>query len=176
MSKSYMTSMNTIKRRAGKRHRSPEEARFMSLFGATDARIASAPSLDRMPVAEQDMALGPLLGLPLAPAVPLAPVLDGHSVPREMDTGAVIADHQPAPSQAQDNLPALLPSTRNTEAFDATPDGNDLDTLLGLLDDTAIRVTEVKQLPEGTIRITVDEILAGSKQSEPAYVPAGGVS
>jgi hypothetical protein len=73
--------------------------------------------------------------------------------------------------QAQTHFPVCAPqSVQNQQASNSQAD---LEALLYSLDESGLRVSELKALPSGAMRITVDDLF-GNQVREPEFVRVGG--
>ena len=151
MSRACVLNVRKLRKR---KMRTPEEARFMTLFGATDLYLNYAGEINR--VSADDLGPAPLVGVPLSSPlpVPLALPLSGSLSPeRQREAEALV------PTRIEGPRPAMTAKTSQQEEPDETPDANALEDLLGFLGEAGLGVSEVKALPSGATRITVKDHL-----------------
>jgi len=181
--------------------RSPEEQKFMSLFGATDLYLNNTAGLDQASVGlfAQGSLTGawgdaPILAFePLSHEITAQPNPDNpESFPGEhhRSIGEIIMASQKESktvAEVPEQDPVILDhpepvtsyeSDHGPEQVQADETKTDLEYLTGALSDSGHRVSDVKKLPSGAVRITVEDLIQGQEigrlRPEPVFAGAGG--
>ena len=170
MSRAYGARIEEIRKRL-KKVRTPEEAKFMSIFGATDLYNSYSSGLDELSSHNPAMQPQDVLNVPLPMTVPMSldeiPLLPG-SEHREIQPAVrgtavpVLTGHA---------VPALESGVIQNEDINQ---GTDTEVLVEFLEGMGQKVQEVKGLPAGVTRITVADLIGAQKVREPELVEAGG--
>ena len=172
MSRAYNTNIRIVRKKF-KKPRTPEETKFMSFFGATDLYNSYSQGFDRLSLQNPVMDLQALSNVPVPQALPMS--LDDLSL-------LSATDHQETyPSVQRSDLPSInkhvvpaLESGVNSDEIGHDTENNDVQTLIGFLEEMGQKVHEVKALPAGVTKITLADLIGAQKVKEPELVRVGG--
>ena len=172
MSRAYNTNIRIVRKRF-KKPRTPEETKFMSFFGATDLYNSYSQGFDRLSLQDPVMDLQASSNVP----VPLA-------LPMSLDELSLLSatDHQEThPSVQGSALPVMnkhvvpdLESGVNPDQSYHDTENNDVEILIGFLEEMGQKVHEVKALSAGLTKITLADLMGAQKVREPELVRVGG--
>ena len=166
MSKAFVIKNNSLKNRV-KNFFKPKHP-FMKLFGATDAFLGYSKDINSLSFAAMGVDFGASLSVPLPPALPLEK-LALETVPGKV---AVKFDAYLLPEKTE--VPTLYPELDQKEQNDKANNADELEDLLDFLGKSGLKVNEVKALPSGVTRITVDDLLGMNHTKEPEFVRVRG--
>jgi hypothetical protein len=166
MSKSLVIKNNRFRNKI-KNFFKPKDP-FMKVFGATDAFLSYSKDISKLSFATTGVGFGSSLGVPLPPALPL-----GKSAFEPVyEKVAVKSDEFLLPEKTE--IPVLNPELDQKERNDQANNTGELDDLLGLLDKSGFKVDEVKALPSGVTRITVNDLFGMKHDREPEFIRVRG--
>jgi hypothetical protein len=169
---SRATTFSSWRIKMAKKNRSPEETKFLKLFGASDLNLNDAQGLESPFDTELGMGFSHTWDVPLSPVLPMP--LDYPfelSTPLNVHGQIQTGDESPVPAdKAGSFLPALTAGTVKSEQVSHDTGKNELDELLAFLSQAGHSVSEVKALPSGAMRITVDDLMAMSQVRQPSLV------
>ena len=170
MSKALVIKNNTFKNWIMKKvdkFINPEHP-FMKFFGATDAFLGYSKDIDKLSFAATSLGFGSSLDVPFSPALPL------ENIALENDFGdeTVKSNLYLLPEKTED--PIFYPQFEQKERNDQANNTSELEELLGLLDKSGFKVDEVKALPSGITKITVNELLGMNHGREPEFIRVRG--
>jgi len=171
MSGAHVTNMQILRR--AKKIRSPEDAKFMKLFGATDLYLNNTKGIG--PVAMPDLGLNSDLGwaAPISSGIPLS---SDSFIPIRPVTqrDAVI------PKQAKASMSSTQTETKGDRKEPSFAEGeahssekHEVGELLSFLDEAGVGVGEVKTLPSGATKITLEDLFGPMHTKEPEFVRVG---
>lgn len=141
---------------------------FMKLFGATDGFLSYSKDINKLSFAATAVGFGSSLGVPLPPALPLGK----YAFEPVYEKVAVKSDAFLLPEKTE--IPVLNPQFDQIEQNDHANSADEIESLLELLDKSGLKVNEVKALPSGGTRITVDDLLRMKHTKEPEFVRVRG--
>lgn len=160
MSKAYVVKTKRLKKKA-KKVVKPKDP-FLRFFGATDAFLDYSKHYGEFSFSPIGDGFDTTLDIPLAPELPLeTPIFENFY-------GVVSSDAYLLPENIE-TFP-LLPEPEPIGQIEQIDNAADLEHLLALLDDSGIKVDEVKALPSGATRITVADLLGTNRVKEPEFV------
>jgi hypothetical protein len=141
---------------------------FMKLFGATDAFLSYSKDINKLSFAATGVGFGSSLDVPLGPALPLGK----YAFEPVYEKVAVKSDVFLLPEKTE--IPVLNPQFDQIEQNDHANSADEIESLLELLDKSGLKVDEVKALPSGGTRITVDDLFGMKHTREPEFVRVRG--
>jgi hypothetical protein len=170
MSKAFVIKNNSLKNWAKQKVNEffkPKHP-FMKLFGATDAFLGYSEDINKLSFAATGVGFVCSLDVPHGPALPLENIAL-ETVPEKV---AVKSDEYLLPEKTE--VPILYAEFDQKERNYQANNTGELEDLLGLLNKSGFKVDEVKALPSGGTRITVDDLLAMKHTKEPEFVRVRG--
>ena len=170
MSKAFVIKNNSLKNWVMKKVNKfikPEHP-FMKLFGATDAFLGYSADIDKLSFAATCLGFGSSLDVPLGPALSLENIALENGLGNE----TVKSNTYLLPENTED--PILYQEFDQKERNDQANNTGELEDLLGLLGKSGFKVDEVKALPSGVTRITVNDLLGMNHVREPEFVRVRG--
>jgi hypothetical protein len=173
MSRAYNANMRVVRKRF-KKPRTPEEAKFMSFFGATDLYNSYSPTFDEISL--QDWGVEPHMSsdIPISMSPPMSlEELSLPSISEEKETRHSVR-RDALPEISKDVVPALG-SDADPHTIDQDTEQSDVQLLVGLLEKMGQKVKEVKALPAGGTKITLADLMGPQKVREPELVRVGGI-
>ena len=178
MSKPYRVNSKWLRiRKRRRRYRSQEEAKFMSFFGATDLCLKNLQGIDNISATYSSGGLGSSWDVPLSSAEPLPSELAPIPLPApESAAGEACRRSRDVilPPKRESTVPALASGAGCIEQHDQDTRVNELEELIEFLGEKGHKVAEVKALPAGITRITVEDLLSKKNVREPELVKVGG--
>lgn len=160
MSKAYVIKTKRLKKKAKKVVKSKDP--LLRFFGATDAFLDYSKYYGEFSFSPIGDGFDASLNIPLVPELPLeTPAFKNFF-------GVISSDAYLLPENVE--APVLLPEPEHIGRIDRVDSKADLKHLLALLDDSGLKVDEVKALPSGATRITVEEFLSMNRAKEPEFI------
>jgi len=173
MSRAYNANMRVVRKRF-KKPRTPEEAKFMSLFGATDLYNSYSPTFDELSLQEWGVEPHMSSDIPISMSPPMSfEELSLPSISEEKETHASVP-RAAFPEMSKDVVPALG-SDIDPHEIGQDSEQRDVQLLVGLLEKMGQEVKEVKALPAGGMKITLADLMGAQKVKEPELVRVGGI-
>ena len=173
MSKAFVTNMKKL-RKLAKKARTPEEANLMRFFGATDLSLKYSQD-SKHSISDLGMGLTPALGVtPFLPELaPLDHVFDEFAFKGVYGEFSETGQWTMLPAKGTDVVPDSTGNTVLNRQLNQGSNTGELQELLSFLDNGGLKVGEVRALPSGGIKITLDELIAIKQTKEPELVRVG---
>ncbi|MDY6988920.1 MAG: hypothetical protein SWQ30_12790 [Thermodesulfobacteriota bacterium] len=172
MSGAHVTNMQMLRR--AKKIRSPEDAKFMKMFGATDVYLNSSQGLEGIPVDGWNPGLSPDSFVPLSDDLVMpadyAPLWDPSEMPPKKETQKV--ESAAMSPETKDQL--IQANGTNNDQVDELQGEEEVDELVSFFGDAGFTVGEVKTLPSGTTRITLEDLFGPMQAKEREFARLGG--
>lgn len=172
MSRALAAAMEEIRKRI-KKSRSPEDTKFVRFFGATDAYVNYTERLERASRVAFNTVLNP--GLQIPSSLPI-PVDSGFGLPGAEQVQRQTPDAVQAPmvlSKEKDSVRASSSDNAHHNGFDRPLDEDNLEELLTFLADSGLKAREVKTLPSGAMKITLDDLKMEGLARKPEFAELG---
>ena len=172
MSRAYKTNIMAIRKRF-KKPRTPEEEKFMKLFGATDLFSSYSHGFDNF--SQQDQLREPQISsdIPISMSLPMSlDELSSLSVSEQKEIYSSV--HEPALPVMNKHVVSALESGADPDELSKDTETSNVRVLVGILEEMGQKVKEVKVLPAGGTKITLADLMGSQKVREPELVGVGG--
>lgn len=157
-----------------KKVRPPAEAKLMTFFGATDFNHECRKDFNTLVQGDVVSGILPLHDVPLSKELPIEMTSPPDLLAAELVTVNPLESKPAVLEDQRGQYPALTYEPMQEEPQEEMNPAEELETLLSILAATGIQVADVKELPSGAVRITIDDLLKPVKERTPEFVRVGG--